>query len=908
MGRTAHGVVLALAIPILGACGDASSPRVDPDPPGPVAASVSVFAGDGQVVPAGEATPLAPAVIVRDEQGRPFPGATVQFEVAAGGGTLEGATQLSDGSGVARVTSWTLGDSGEQRLTATVGTLPAASIEATVAPGSEILSEAVPTGGGVVTISTSGHPYEGLALTVPPGSFPNAVDVRLRVNGDATVPTMPTGYRVDGPPLEIALDAPRSDGLMTLEVPVRPGPGEAAVAVLYDRERGVMEVLPTVARSDTGIEVVTEHLRSDLLLGPESASGSPQAAAQVGLGSSSAELLRIIHAVPQPPVPSVYDPAAEGWPVVDHGSAAAPGGLGEVITALQVFSRSSLFTPRSSINTLSTPGFYADAAVLGALQTARNRPGMSLSERLRMASILGRTPKAERDDNVYRTTTASMALTGRPAILAMFSELAGPSEDATWFTTAVASSEEGLSVSQPADPSPRVWPRTPAGLANMLVRATADGTFEPADAALPLSSFVYDFETTSETLGTIRQFEDLPPLSRLAVNSALRERLGVPKNPFETSPLAGLWSAGNSEDVVPVRGDALRLRVGDGSTEFSVHDLASGALLATSGVEGVDLAPLVGSENGETKSLMATTFVRLNGLLRQLGPEGLQLVRARFAVSPDTARISADSTTVSFEADVPSPPSDGFLIRWDWGDGTTTENLGLTSAMHTYAESGEYTVVATMLSADGQRTLAVDTLTVEDETSPHWRLTNIVDADELGSAASVPVTVLLADAVANPSSAMIGIDLIPFGPRALQMRVLAGGTWTTENCCDPLVPLLLGETRQRLGVQPTLTLGVGDFFTGFSESRWSQSTPDLSMGTISGQQTLGVFIYNVRDAGSQTGPQIVLRTEATRSGKTMTGTITLIFWPIGDVLPGETLQYVEEPDFYRFPFTAERIR
>lgn len=41
----------------------------------------------------------------------------------------------------------------------------------------------------------------------------------------------------------------------------------------------------------------------------------------------------------------------------------------------------------------------------------------------------------------------------------------------------------------------------------------------------------------------------------------------------------------------------------------------------------------------------------------------------------------------------------------------------------------------------------------------------------------------------------------------------------------------------------------------------------------------------------------------------MVGTVTWLFWPIEDVLPGETLQYVEQtPDSDRYPFLAERIR
>ena len=134
-------------------------------------------------------------MIVRDSKGSPFQGATVQFTVTEGGGTLEGATQVSDASGVARVTSWTVGTTGAQRLTAAVGSLPPATIEATLAPGTEVITTSVPTGGGEITVSTPGHPYEGLTLAVPTGTFANAVDVSLRVALDVPVPALPAGYR-----------------------------------------------------------------------------------------------------------------------------------------------------------------------------------------------------------------------------------------------------------------------------------------------------------------------------------------------------------------------------------------------------------------------------------------------------------------------------------------------------------------------------------------------------------------------------------------------------------------------------------------------------------------------------------------------------------------------------------------
>jgi hypothetical protein len=83
-------------------------------------ASVTLESGDGQSVPPGASVPTAPAVRVRDAFGNPVSGVSVTFQVGVGGGSVTGATQTTDATGVARVTSWTLGSAGANTLIATV--------------------------------------------------------------------------------------------------------------------------------------------------------------------------------------------------------------------------------------------------------------------------------------------------------------------------------------------------------------------------------------------------------------------------------------------------------------------------------------------------------------------------------------------------------------------------------------------------------------------------------------------------------------------------------------------------------------------------------------------------------------------------------------------------------------------
>jgi adhesin/invasin len=83
-------------------------------------AAIALVAGDNQQVQVGQAVPIAPSVVVRDQYGNPVAGVTVTFAVATGSGSVSGAVQVTDSNGIATVGSWTLGlNPGVNTLTAT---------------------------------------------------------------------------------------------------------------------------------------------------------------------------------------------------------------------------------------------------------------------------------------------------------------------------------------------------------------------------------------------------------------------------------------------------------------------------------------------------------------------------------------------------------------------------------------------------------------------------------------------------------------------------------------------------------------------------------------------------------------------------------------------------------------------
>jgi hypothetical protein len=83
-----------------------------------VAASVAVNDGDGQSALQGTAVPTAPSVILLDQFSNPVSGVTVDFLVAAGGGSITVPSPATDAAGIARVGSWTI-NTGANSLEAT---------------------------------------------------------------------------------------------------------------------------------------------------------------------------------------------------------------------------------------------------------------------------------------------------------------------------------------------------------------------------------------------------------------------------------------------------------------------------------------------------------------------------------------------------------------------------------------------------------------------------------------------------------------------------------------------------------------------------------------------------------------------------------------------------------------------
>ena len=200
-------LLTALSIALLAACNTNNTPAA---PSGPVILSVSD--GDAQVATVGQAVTIAPAVRVT-RNGAVVSAAAVTFSVQSGGGSVTGATTVSDANGIARAGAWTLGTAaGANTLSAAVTGGNTTAFNATGRPGSPAtlvklsgdgqtaaVGDAVPTRPSVRVNDQFGNAISGVvvayAVTQGGGTIAGATTVTATTgaDGSATVTTWTLG-------------------------------------------------------------------------------------------------------------------------------------------------------------------------------------------------------------------------------------------------------------------------------------------------------------------------------------------------------------------------------------------------------------------------------------------------------------------------------------------------------------------------------------------------------------------------------------------------------------------------------------------------------------------------------------------------------------------------------------------
>lgn len=690
--------VAAMLYLFAAACGGTES-TPPPPPDGRTPATVAVSAGNGQQVAAGEAVPVAPAVVVRDASGDPVAGVAVTFAVADGGGQLQGATPTTNASGVAAVTRWTLGPSGAQRLTATVGSLPAVEFQATITPGTQQYVGTIGGAGGTIRITDPASPFDGLALTAPAGTFSASTSWRLRTGSLSPKFTAPSGFTVAGPPLVVETSAGWGEKLMTLEVPVNAAPGARVFLALHDPVRGTSELLTVVDRKPNAVVVATRHLRGDLLPG-----GTAGATLRDGsAGVANEELSQVIPLLEG--VMQNVQTELNKWAVADMGTARHPDGVGAGLSLLQ-FVASKPGVPRFNlfVKAAPTPGFYMEPGPLAAAEISQQamqaQVGQAVSQ---LQAYYANKSETERNRLVHENVVAWMRFSQRPALVGFLQEQGKPPSA----TVVTAGSADDWTAAHPCADQPVT---APAGMVWYAPCIFLSG------GPMPMNGSVLDFapiETLVSELVKMAQGGS----ARDAANETLAAQAGLPTLATEIRNLPNAaWVTTELQRII-ARKETAEFRIL--GHKITVH-LPDGTEVGRSEGEPALLVQEAAlAEGAEVLRTISSYVEGIDGVLRQVTVAVAKMGYAPFEVAPEEEIITADDLGVAFEGSVQLPPEGGFRIRWDWGDGETSNNLGLTNGTHTYDALGEYTVVATLLAAADGRELAVDTVMVR-ETPSAW--------------------------------------------------------------------------------------------------------------------------------------------------------------------------------------------
>lgn len=206
----------------------------------PLAASVmSAQAGNGQTAIAGSTVAVRPAVLVTDRFGNPIAGVTVTFAAASGGGTVGGASQPTNASGIATVGSWTLGaTAGQNTLTATATGLSGSPVTFTATGINAAANQLIPATSTAFTGTAAG------TITAATGPAVRVVDQNN--NG---VPNVPVTFTITGPTCPSCTPYPGTSPPAPAKIA-----GVASVTVLTDangRASGGDWTLSTLAGANT---------------------------------------------------------------------------------------------------------------------------------------------------------------------------------------------------------------------------------------------------------------------------------------------------------------------------------------------------------------------------------------------------------------------------------------------------------------------------------------------------------------------------------------------------------------------------------------------------------------------------------------------------------------------------------
>lgn len=188
------GVVVSTVVyTLVAACGDSSEPLVP--------AAVEVVAGAGQSAAVAGTLAVAPSVKVLTASGKPVPNVKVTFVAGPEDGIVMGGAQVTNASGIATITSWTLGTkAGTSTLTVTAEGVSPITITATTTAG--------PATGAAAFAGENQSAQVATAVQVNPA-------IRVIDNYGNPVPNTPVTFTTTGGTLQTPQTQTDANGVAT---------------------------------------------------------------------------------------------------------------------------------------------------------------------------------------------------------------------------------------------------------------------------------------------------------------------------------------------------------------------------------------------------------------------------------------------------------------------------------------------------------------------------------------------------------------------------------------------------------------------------------------------------------------------------------------------------------------------
>lgn len=740
------------------ACAGGGDPPTTADPPPGAPASLAVANGDGQSGFAGTTLAVAPSVTVRDAAGRAVAGATITFAVVSGGGSIAGATVTSSAQGVATAGAWTLGPDGEQVLEARHAALTPARFHATVSPAH--VEAVIPPSGGSIEISTPGHPFRGLKLTVRAGSFPDPGTWRFDLAAGVPTPSLPQGFNVIGPALHVETDRGRAARLMTLRVPFQHVAGSIRLFVVADPGTSALELAPIVAQDNESITVMIGHLNGSLLLSPGGPFASPHASVAGGflvgynvLGTMNA--LGITEAL------SGY--LNKAWPAPEMGSYRFPAGHGPAIALLNLMAlyQNAAFGGVVTVN--PALGILADTASFASLQVIADRHARSVLAQQSIADLsaaLAGLAGPLRDSLSAINLMGGLAIAKRPQLM-VFEERFAATPGRRVFATVFGKASGALSYSSPTAPaSQSTLTLGPGGFLAHLVREIGDAAPFDAEGILPLGGgLIYPVSDYLDVVPTMMAALTAQGSARDEANRSLATAAGFPNVTLEVqNSETGPWASADVPIVIRDSSAALRALCSDCAQALpqngsSTRQTVAIQKQASAGFSGAifPLGPAstgilfdalgFGDLRGAVLTLMppALSLSALGAAYRPAVPIRHPLRLDLFHLLPDAHRVAIDST-VQLRTRLELPPPGGYSIDWDFGDGSpVVRTTDAAVVSHRYTSAGTRFVVAALRSGSSSMTpdrllaTARGTVVVDPPPKEAWRMTSLTKVAEVGN-------------------------------------------------------------------------------------------------------------------------------------------------------------------------------